>query len=640
MNYLKEKKVEAILLLTVFFGFVLRVINANNRTVYGDPPHFVLNAINFLNSGLLVTWDQSTFLWYATTNIFYNIFGISQFSSRFSAVLFGTLTIIAIYLFVKEFSGNNKIALISSIIYAFAPTFIFNAADEHDISVIFFIVCVFYCLIKGLKTNSKIYILLSGVLFGLACMWKAYTPLTFLAYVGMIYYYHHKGKFNIKKNWKLLAGILAIILIMVTPVLVYNYSNYHHNQVPTFFFIKFFKGLDNSKINELYGWVAGGELNKPGFSLERIFIDSTPEENVTNNSELYLGLTYSLWYNGPILCILAVIGLIFMFLKRKKDEFAKEYLIFFLLYLIIPFFVLIDTNYLTKHFIQFIAFSIPVTAYLLYSLYENFNSKYRFDSFVKKNLYILFALLVIFEFVVLMAMPFFGETFYSKNPEAQIMDYKAANIPEQSLIIYDDRVFNQIAGWMFNDRYYIPLSNLQQFMNFNQQSTNRVNVPVYVVECAIDSCGWAVNSELNQSEEAFFSHINTSEMPLVFTAYDKPENVYYFPIISKPKLKEKFKVYRFDMEVDLSIAEQIKEQYSYFMYPLEYKNKRDTTFRNFIYNPDSLFERALNKFAWLIFYLEIVLSFVTIGFILFEYYNQRKSDNRVKEIIQDEIKEP
>ena len=108
----EEKKIKIILILTVFFGFVFRVINAKTRVVLGDPAHFVVNAVNFLNSGLLVTWDQTAFLWYAFTDIFYKFFGITQFASRFSSVLFGTLTILAIYLFVKEFSESRRIEVL------------------------------------------------------------------------------------------------------------------------------------------------------------------------------------------------------------------------------------------------------------------------------------------------------------------------------------------------------------------------------------------------------------------------------------------------------------------------------------------------------------------------------------------------
>ena len=53
MGFFKEKRIEALLLIAVFFGFILRLINVNTKILLGDPPHFAIEAINFFDSGLL-----------------------------------------------------------------------------------------------------------------------------------------------------------------------------------------------------------------------------------------------------------------------------------------------------------------------------------------------------------------------------------------------------------------------------------------------------------------------------------------------------------------------------------------------------------------------------------------------------------
>lgn len=631
MEDLKEKQLNIALFLTVIFGFILRVINAQTASVFGDPPHLVLQAKNFLDSGLLTIWDQSTFLWYAFTNIFYKIFGITQFASRFSSVLFGTLTILVIYLFVKEFSGNKRIALISSLIYAFAPTFIFNASDEHDICVLFFIIFTFYCLVKGLKRGKNSYLILSGVLFGLAAMWKAYVAILLVPYIGFMIYYAYTKRFALRKNSKILIWVAVIIGLMVSPTFIYDYSNYKHNELTTFMTAKFLV-TPNQKINDLYGWAGGGDLNRRTSQFfQRLFISlqyGTPEQDSTP-SVLYYALTQSLYSNGPILIVLSLVGISFMFIKRKKDKFAKDYLVFYLLYFFLPFLVLIDSNLLYKHYVHFFAFAIPFMAYLINHIYLYFREKFSFlREVVKKKecIYFLFGLLMLFEFFVVLSLPFNGnEFFFSPNPEGQFLKYKASSIPDDSLIIYDERIYNSLAGWIFNDRFYISAVNLNKFREFNAQSNFRQPVPVYIVECVPDQCGWATTPTLTDSMETFFDSVKNQSIPLVHTSKGKLNArqhslKYYNPLFSKKESSDQFVVYKTTMDIDLNLAKQMKMQYSYFLYPTGYENKELPVFKNFIYVPEGSFEILINKFAWFMFYLEILVSFLVIPFLIIEYY--------------------
>jgi hypothetical protein len=49
-------------------------------------------------------------------------------------------------------------------------------------------------------------------------------------------------------------------------------------------------------------------------------------------------------------------------------------------------------------------------------------------------------------------------------------------------------------------------------MEYNNQSNNKANVPIYIVECAVDDCGWGTignNPSLNKSMEDFFDSIKS-----------------------------------------------------------------------------------------------------------------------------------
>lgn len=627
----KKDNYTIFLILTVFFGFIFRLVNVNTRILLGDPPHFLIQAIDFLNSGLLVVWDQSTYLWYAFTNIFYNIFGITQFASRFSSLLFGTLSILAIYLFVLEFSNRKRLALIAAMIYAFVPGFIWQTADEHDISALFFIILAFYTLIRGLKRESKWYLIFSGILFGVSAMWKAYVAILLIPYLGFILYYHKTKRFDVKKNYKLIILILIIIFALVAPTFVYNYSNYKHNGVVDFLFSNFLK-IKNDKIYSLYSWTSGQEVYAKegvGGALYKFFVDANSNSDADNRSTLSQGID-SLYSNSHILTIMIIIGAIFMYLRRK-DSFAKDYLVFFGLYFIIPFSFVIYGNFLSKHLIQFTAFSVPLTAYFVDEVWIYLSSKFEKLKKIETNnylSYVIYGLLILFVFFVLLSrVTPEHQAFFSSNPERAFINYKLANIPEDSLIIYDDRIYNSQAGWLFNDRYYVSVGMLSNFIAFNEKSANKKLVPVYIVECATDDCGWgtvASNQELNSSMETFFESIKNQSVPLVYTIKSKISNVaYYNPLISSDvERPDEIKIYKTQMGIDLSLAKQLKMQYEYFLYPTGYLNKDSKTFKNFIYTPSGFIEESLNSFAWFIFYLNIVLSFLAILFVAYESYTR------------------
>ena len=83
------EKSKIYLILIFLTGLVLRIIAAINLTVSADDMHFVTHAINFLSADRLITYDQSSGLWFAFTDLMYKFFGMTQVASRLAAVVFG-----------------------------------------------------------------------------------------------------------------------------------------------------------------------------------------------------------------------------------------------------------------------------------------------------------------------------------------------------------------------------------------------------------------------------------------------------------------------------------------------------------------------------------------------------------------------
>ncbi|OGY08004.1 MAG: hypothetical protein A2782_01970 [Candidatus Blackburnbacteria bacterium RIFCSPHIGHO2_01_FULL_43_15b] len=96
------------------------------------------------------------------------IFGLNEFAVRFPGALFGSLTIIIVYLLVRELSGSNRftthhISLFAAIMLAFSPWHIsLSRATSEGITALFFaltgllLLCRSVRLAKGSEQQSKV----------------------------------------------------------------------------------------------------------------------------------------------------------------------------------------------------------------------------------------------------------------------------------------------------------------------------------------------------------------------------------------------------------------------------------------------------------------------------------------------------
>ncbi|MEK6834711.1 MAG: glycosyltransferase family 39 protein, partial [Nanoarchaeota archaeon] len=143
------------LIILFLIAFILRGITANNLPPNADEMLHAPHAINFINSGKLQIMDQDP-VWFFLTDLSYKIFGVNMFAARFLAVLFGALSILLIYLIVKELYNEN-LALISSVLLTFSSFHILMSLAEMDVAMMFFILLSMFFLIKSLKENKNSY---------------------------------------------------------------------------------------------------------------------------------------------------------------------------------------------------------------------------------------------------------------------------------------------------------------------------------------------------------------------------------------------------------------------------------------------------------------------------------------------------
>src|SRR3989344_2246048 len=210
------------LVILFILAFILRAIVANNIPPNADEMLHAPHAINFINSGKLQIMDQDP-VWFFLTDLSYKIFGVSLFSARFLSVLFGSLSIIVLYLITKLLY-DKKIALISSILLTFSPFHISMSLAEMDVAMAFFVLLSLFFFVKSLKEKNEKLLILCYIFLGIAILVKQ-IAITFIP-VLIISYIYYKLKSKEKLNYKQVVNFIIIMLIISLPVLTFNYLLY------------------------------------------------------------------------------------------------------------------------------------------------------------------------------------------------------------------------------------------------------------------------------------------------------------------------------------------------------------------------------------------------------------------------------
>jgi 4-amino-4-deoxy-L-arabinose transferase-like glycosyltransferase len=288
----------------------------SGKNVYGEK--FPL----FFDTGL----DRREPIFIYTISFFIFLFGLSKISVSLAAVFYGTMTILATYLFVKSTFGEKE-ALISSFLIAVSPwNFVLSRNVFRVISLPFFLVMgLYFWRISDFK--NKKYIALSGIFFGLV-LYTYTTSRLFLPLI-LISLFVIDFKKIIKRKKSIIVFILSF-LITSLPFIYYFTLNYNElqkrfNSISIFNkeFIEKNKSLSNKDIILLYCETFLKNYLKH-FSFNFLFLhgDSNHRHSVPNFGQLHI-------FEFPLLLIGIIICLI------RKNNYYK-FLIFWLIIYPIP----------------------------------------------------------------------------------------------------------------------------------------------------------------------------------------------------------------------------------------------------------------------------------------------------------------
>src|SRR3989344_4480280 len=536
-----------------------------------------VRAIGFIKSGLILEMHQSP-LWYFLTDLFHIFFGVSLLTSRILSVILGSLAVILVYMIAKELF-NERIALLSSFLVMISPYLIRTTIAEMDIPMIFFIMLSFYLFLLFFKTENKKYIYVSAIIFGLASLIKTIS-LSFLPAFALIFLwkkYNKKEKLFTQDNIILGLKFFLIILVIYSPLLFSNYLLYQDKHITDTYFFRFFdiapatyEGISSTlKPFSLHDVFFSYENHKPGF---------------------YEGLKFV--YEWDILIfILFILGLIISFIKNRNITII-------LLLLILPTFIFLSgTSLLPNHF----SFLIPFLA-VFSAIFIDFAS--RKIPKINPLIFLLMALVLISVFSLYTLRK---DGALNSTHELQKIREDIKNADDNSLVIIDSRFYRGRVAWMANDKHYVEgllVSDLAQ--KAEEINKNKASIKTYFVECIRDDCGWGyTQKEVNDSMEGLVNIFSQSKN--VKTIYDNRNNKPYANI------------YESTLELSPVILQLADLNENFFYYSVGYKNKEQILTSYSVYNFSG---KMLNLLSYLIFYLSIILSILSIPLFLYLFFRE------------------
>jgi len=484
------KRIFLLLLFIVLIGFFVRVWNVDKNPAgfFADEASIGYNAYSILKTGKDEWGFSSPLLFkafgqYADPVMIYSaipiikIFGLSEFSVRLTSVLYGSLSIIAVFLLAKQLFGKN-VALISALFLAISPWHIhFSRIGFELISSTFWVPFSLFLFLKSIK-KFKTYYLLTIISFFISFFTyypvKIYLPILFLS-LFIIYYKETKHWFKERRFWLINITALSFLILLMLPYLRNNLFLARWNDVKsnTLTLPYLIKGYFNHfSLDFLF---KKGDIDFDGQFISR--------HSVRGMGELYL-------FQLPLIT-LALIS----FIKKRKHEMILLF-IFLLIYPIGTIFTDIKPQ-ATRSIIGVIPFQI-ISAYGLFLFYSFLNNK------KSKIIFNLITIIVIF-----------------------ISFYSYANL-YKSYSNYSSNYW----GWQFGPKEIISYFKIQTKNYDELYMTGSFNAPeiflkFYDPERKCQNCFIGGADKYDSAKKQLFA-IRTEELK-DFKAKNKIKKIIYYP---------------------------------------------------------------------------------------------------------------
>ncbi len=213
-----------VLIFILFIAFMLRIwqINKVPVSLFGDELDLGYQAYSILNTGSdyygnkfplhfhsLAEWRTPLYLYSAVPTV--AIWGISPLGVRLPAVIFGVLGVWALYLFVKELTKRQDLALVSALVLTLSPWHLQYSRAGFEVTELLFILLMgLYLFFRSLKNGKWLWLSIAFFCLG---PWIYSTAKLFVPFLLVfLFLTWRKEIFALPKKYLIYAGIAGLIV--------------------------------------------------------------------------------------------------------------------------------------------------------------------------------------------------------------------------------------------------------------------------------------------------------------------------------------------------------------------------------------------------------------------------------------------
>lgn len=560
---MKIKKTFLVLFLIVVLAFILRFMVAQTVEIVPDEIVYSLLPWKIISAQRLSTVEGGPLFSYLI-DIGYTVFGeVNATSTRLPSIFFGSLTVILVYLFSLKMFDNKKAALFSSLLFALSGYALENNT-EPDMTAFFFAFLSMYFFLFFLE-GKRNYLYLSTISLTLAILCKS-LPLLFLSAYLLVFVFHAKGYFSgnqntrIKIDIKLLKtifGCLTIAVLLLMPAIMYNYLEFKNNG-KTENIVSTFLGVGE------HFHPGNSQIDPWSFQVLKDLLKSSPDQ---------------FFYPDPIIIILGIIGTVLLFSRK-----IPAYFLLLLSLLSLVFYMGGITGSKTHYLFIPLALSI-FAGYTVERISNHLKAKFKIR-WAYFGLVLIIVIFSLFQFYTIVS---------NKSANMQLREYVVENVPRESIIVMDPRIYFGNYAWILNERHYLNGIYFQKILDQIAGSAgSKIEVPFYYIECSGDTtCGWKIED---------YERITPFAESL--TEYMKKNLVYAHEIDAD----HHFFIHRGTIAAPLSVLQSIDSTHVFWGYSIGWESPEN--------NIDNYLLEGSNKFFHMVglffLYLDLLLALIAI----------------------------
>jgi 4-amino-4-deoxy-L-arabinose transferase-like glycosyltransferase len=227
-----------IVLFILIIGFLLRFIAANDTKIVTDETTKIqiAQSISFdpARLHLPIVSDKANHPLLTTylVKIGFILLGKSDLGARILFICLGTVSLLILYQLLREYATKSE-AILAMTFMCFSQYFIeWSVLAVEDSLVPFFSLLALYMFLRGIKTESKMLILFTGIVLGVGFLAKE--TIFFLIPIFFIHILINKEyRYWLKRPALYIALIVAFIII--SPSIYWNMQNSLNNNYQIFF---------------------------------------------------------------------------------------------------------------------------------------------------------------------------------------------------------------------------------------------------------------------------------------------------------------------------------------------------------------------------------------------------------------------